>query len=208
MTCCSNKKEKDLNFKNLKIKTSNITTSEFKIVLLGDLSVGKSSIVNRYIKGNFSNKYIATIGGSFYAKNIKLKNNELIKLHIWDTGGSERFKSISNIYYRNADGALLIYDVTNEDSLFNLNYWIKELKSKVNNLVIAIVGNKIDVNDNLRVVSFIKSLEFAKNNNIDICKEISAKNGFGVDDIFYEVALKIFENKKNNEENIEYDNDF
>ena len=141
-------------------------------------------------------------------KNLKLKNNELIKLHIWDTGGSERFKSISNIYYRNADGALLIYDVTNEDSLFNLNYWIKELKSKVNNLVIAIVGNKIDVNDNLRVVSFIKSLEFAKNNNIDICKEISAKNGFGVDDIFYEVALKIFENKKNNEENIEYDNDF
>ena len=207
MTCC-NKNQKDLNFKNLKIKTSNITTLEFKIVLLGDLSVGKSSIANRYIKGNFSNKYIATIGGSFYAKNIKLKNNELIKLHIWDTGGSERFKSISNIYYRNADGALLIYDVTNEYSLFNLNYWIKELKSKVNNLVIAIVGNKIDVNDNLRVVSFIKSLEFAKNNNIDICKEISAKNGFGVDDIFYEVALKIFENKKNNEENIEYDNDF
>ena len=154
MTCC-NKNQKDLNFQNLKIKTSNITTSEFKIVLLGDLSVGKSSILNRYIKGNFSNKYIATIGGSFYAKNIKIKNNELIKLHIWDTGGSERFKSISNIYYRNADGALLIYDVTNEDSLFNLNYWIKELKSKVNNLVIAIVGNKIDVNDNLRVVSFI-----------------------------------------------------
>ena len=73
MTCCSNKKEKDLNFQNLKIKTSNITTLEFKIVLLGDLSVGKSSIANRYIKGNFSNKYIATIGGSFYAKNIKLK---------------------------------------------------------------------------------------------------------------------------------------
>lgn len=205
MTCCSNKKEKDLNFKNLKIKTSNITTLEFKIVLLGDLSVGKSSIANRYIKGNFSNKYIATIGGSFYAKNIKLKNNELIKLHIWDTGGSERFKSISNIYYRNADGALLIYDVTNENSLLNLNFWIQELKNNVNDLVIGIVGNKIDVNENLKNVSFVKCLDFAKKNGIFICKEISAKSGFGVDDVFYIFAEKIYENKIKNEENIEYD---
>ena len=126
MTCCQNKKTKLPDFKipKLKIQNETITTSEFKIVLLGDSSVGKSSIVNRYIKRKFSNKYITTIGASFYSKNIHLKNNKLIKIQIWDTGGSERFKSISNIYYRNADGALLIYDVINENSLLNLNFLI------------------------------------------------------------------------------------
>jgi Ras-related protein Rab-5C len=207
MTCCQNKKTKLPDFKipKLKIQNETITTSEFKIVLLGDSSVGKSSIVNRYIKRKFSNKYITTIGASFYSKNIHLKNNKLIKIQIWDTGGSERFKSISNIYYRNADGALLIYDVTNENSLLNLNFWIQELKNNVNDLVIGIVGNKIDVNENLKNVSFVKCLDFAKKNGIFICKEISAKSGFGVDDVFYIFAEKIYENKIKNEENIEYD---
>ena len=204
MTCCQNKKTKLPDFKipKLKIQNETITTSEFKIVLLGDSSVGKSSIVNRYIKRKFSNKYITTIGASFYSKNIHLKNNKLIKIQIWDTGGSERFKSISNIYYRNADGALLIYDVTNENSLLNLNFWIQELKNNVNDLVIGIVGNKIDVNENLKNVSFVKCLDFAKKNGIFICKEISAKSGFGVDDVFYIFAEKIYENKIKNEENI------
>ena len=207
MTCCQNKKTKLPDFKipKLKIQNETITTSEFKIVLLGDSSVGKSSIVNRYIKRKFSNKYITTIGASFYSKNIHLKNNKLIKIQIWDTGGSERFKSISNIYYRNADGALLIYDVTNENSLLNLNFWIQELKNNVNDLVIGIVGNKIDVIENLKKVSFVKCLDFAKKNGIFICKEISAKSGFGVDDVFYIFAEKIYENKIKNEENIEYD---
>jgi len=207
MTCCQNKKTKLPDFKipKLKIQNETITTSEFKIVLLGDSSVGKSSIVNRYIKRKFSNKYITTIGASFYSKNIHLKNNKLIKIQIWDTGGSERFKSISNIYYRNADGALLIYDVTNENSLLNLNFWIQELKNNVNDLVIGIVGNKIDVNENLKNVSFVKCLDFAKKNGIFICKEISAKSGFGVDDVFYIFAEKIYENKIKNGENIEYD---
>ena len=207
MTCCQNKKTKLPDFKipKLKIQNETITTSEFKIVLLGDSSVGKSSIVNRYIKRKFSNKYITTIGASFYSKNIHLKNNKLIKIQIWDTGGSERFKSISNIYYRNADGALLIYDVTNENSLLNLNFWIQELKNNVNDLVIGIVGNKIDVNENLKNVSFVKCLDFAKKNGIFICKEISAKSGFGVDDVFYIFAEKIYENKIKNEDNIEYD---
>ena len=136
--------------------------SEFKIVILGDLAVGKSSIANRYIQNTFSDKYVATIGASFYAKNIKLSNNELIKIHIWDTGGSERFRSISNIYYKGADGALLIYDVQKESTLTNLNYWIKELKDKVDSegLVLGFAGNKIDINENKRVITFNKGKEF------------------------------------------------
>ena len=211
MFCCmnNNNNKNDRNSLQNKINFHNNlkSISEFKIVILGDLAVGKSSIANRYIQNTFSDKYVATIGASFYAKNIKLSNNELIKIHIWDTGGSERFRSISNIYYKGADGALLIYDVQKESTLTNLNYWIKELKDKVDSegLVLGLAGNKIDINENARVITFNKGKEFAHKNGIKIFKEISAKSGIGVEEFFHEIAYNIFKNKQNNILKIEYD---
>lgn len=86
---------------------------EYKIVLLGDATVGKSSIAQRFCKDVFEEVYEVTIGGAYLQKSLTLKNGKKIKIHLWDTGGAERFKAMAPLYYRDAVGALLVYDVSN-----------------------------------------------------------------------------------------------
>ena len=104
---------------------------EAKIVLLGDVSVGKTSIASRYCKNSFNEHHINTIGGAYQQQNLVLNNGTKMKLHIWDTSGQDRFRSMTNLYYRDAQVAILTYDVTNEASLESLDYWLKELNDKV-----------------------------------------------------------------------------
>ncbi|XKL60908.1 hypothetical protein PGB90_007965 [Kerria lacca] len=116
----------------------------YKILLLGDSNVGKTSLIHRYCGDDYSGKYIATIGVDFKQKIIEL-DSLAIKLHIWDTGGAERFRTLTTAYYRGAMGILLVYDVTNIDSFNHLPYWLKTIEENASpNVVKVLVGNKCD----------------------------------------------------------------
>ena len=121
----------------------------------------------------------------------------MVKLHIWDTSGQERFRAMTNLYYRDAQVAILTYDITNESSFTSIDFWIEELKYKVENenMILCLVGNKCDVSDNERKVSNIKGKNFAEENKM-IFYETSAKTGDGIKDLFVTIATKVYEQMK------------
>ena len=167
---------------------------EAKIVLLGDVSVGKTSIASRYCKNSFNEHHINTIGGAYQQQKVVLSNGAMVKLHIWDTSGQERFRAMTNLYYRDAQVAILTYDITNESSFNSIEFWIQELKYKVENenMILCLVGNKCDVSQEERKISTIKGKNFAQENNM-IFYETSAKTGDGVKDLFVTIANKVYE---------------
>ena len=170
---------------------------EVKICLLGDVNVGKTSIASRFCKNRFNENYINTIGGAYQQQNIVLNNGTKMKLHIWDTSGQDRFRSMTNLYYRDAQVAILTYDITNESSFNSIEFWIKELRYKVENenMILCLVGNKCDVNINERKIMTNKGKNYANENNM-IFYETSAKTGEGVKDLFVTIANKVYEMQK------------
>ena len=173
-----NKEEKTLRIKTNPKEEEKIKTIEVKIVLLGNINVGKTSIASRYCKNVFNEHHINTIGGAYQQQKVILSNGSAVKLHIWDTSGQERFRAMTNLYYRDAQVAILTYDVTNESSFTGIEFWIKELKYKVenDNMILFLVGNKCDVNEDERKFSTNKGKNFADENNM-LFFETSAKNG-------------------------------
>ena len=172
---------------------------EIKVVLLGDQAVGKSSLVHRFCYNKFEDRYNITIGGAYLQQEATLKNGDKLKLHIWDTGGQEKFRSMANLYYKDAVAAILVYDVSNPDSLESLNYWIKELKENVDNdkFIISIAGNKCDLPLEARKITLQQGKEFCKENDIPIFIETSAKNGIGIKELFSYLAQKVYDIQKN-----------
>ena len=170
---------------------------EAKIVLLGDVSVGKTSIASRYCKNSFNEHHINTIGGAYQQQKVVLQNGSMVKLHIWDTSGQERFRAMTNLYYRDAQVAILTYDITSESSFASIDFWIEELKFKVENenMILCLVGNKSDVSQDERKVSTAKAKNFAQENNM-IFYETSAKTGDGIKDLFVTIANKVYEQMK------------
>ena len=175
---------------------------EAKLVLFGEQNVGKSSIAQRFCKNIFTGTHVATIGGAYQQQKVVLNNGITIKYHIWDTGGQERFRSMGNLYYKDASAAILTYDITNEKSLESLNYWIEELNNKCDTekMVIVLVGNKCDVESSERKIltSVGKSkIYFLFQGYADKNKmmffETSAKNDIGVKELFNSIAKKVYE---------------
>ncbi|XP_077830768.1 ras-related protein Rab-31 isoform X2 [Macaca mulatta] len=120
---------------------------ELKVCLLGDTGVGKSSIVCRFVQDHFDHNISPTIGASFMTKTVPC-GNELHKFLIWDTAGQERFHSLAPMYYRGSAAAVIVYDITKQDSFYTLKKWVKELKEHgPENIVMAIAGNKCDLSD-------------------------------------------------------------
>jgi len=197
MGCSNNKKDDDNKNKedtNVKLKMSGgkkTSEHEIKICLLGDVSVGKTSIASRFCKNTFNENYINTIGGAYQQQNIVLNNGAKMKLHIWDTSGQDRFRSMTNLYYRDAQVAILTYDVTNEQSLESLNYWLQELNDKVDqdNMLLCLAGNKNDVDPSEKRVPTSKGKQFAEEHNM-VFYETSAKTGAGVKELFQTIATK------------------
>ena len=175
-------------------KKQDIKEFEIKICLLGNLYVGKTSIASRYCKNSFTENYMNTIGGAYQQQNVVLNNGTKIKLHIWDTSGQDRFRSMTNLYYRDAQVAILTYDVTNEESFEGLNYWLNELSEKVerDSMLLCLVGNKNDVEPSKKTVPTSKGKAFAEENNM-IFFETSAKTGAGVKELFQTIAVKEYE---------------
>ena len=172
---------------------------EAKIVLLGDVSVGKTSIASRYCKNSFNEHHINTIGGAYQQQKVVLQNGVVVKLHIWDTSGQERFRAMTNLYYRDAQVAILTYDIACTTSFTSIEFWINELKYKVENenMILCLVGNKCDVSAEERKIPKIQGENFAKENNM-LFFETSAKTGEGVTDLFVTIANKVFELLKTN----------
>ena len=203
---CNNSSGNDINKPNeessLRIKSTpkedlKTKTLEAKIVLLGDVSVGKTSIASRYCKNSFNDHHINTIGGAYQQQKVVLNNGAMVKLHIWDTSGQERFRAMTNLYYRDAQVAILTYDITNESSFASIDFWINELKYKVENenMILCLVGNKCDVSPNERKIPTSKGKNYAQENNM-IFYETSAKTGEGVKDLFVSIANKVYEQQK------------
>lgn len=161
----------------------------FKIVTVGDSGVGKSNILRRYVRNEFSLETKSTIGVEFMIKHYKFnidKNSAIVKAQLWDTAGQERYQAISNIYYRGAVGLIVVYDITNKKSFENLkNILNKAIQLIDKNALILIIGNKMDLK-HLRSISFVEGETFASNNNASFV-EVSA-----LDDINITTALDTF----------------
>jgi len=181
---------------------SELATNDFdaKIVLLGNSGVGKTSLVLRYVQGTYTTEQNSTIGASFMTKRMFLDDWK-IKLQIWDTAGQERFKSMTPMYYRGANAAILVYDCTQSDSFECVKDWVRELNTNVrSDIVIAIAGNKTDLEP--RVISFAKAKEYAE--SIDaLLFETSAKQDKGIEDLFFAVARKMIDTQTAKSKNAE-----
>ncbi|KAI5967544.1 YPT52 [Candida margitis] len=162
---------------------------QFKLVLLGESAVGKSSIVHRFVKNTFDDARESTIGAAFLTQSITIPETQTtIKFEIWDTAGQERYKSLAPMYYRNANAALCVYDITSHNSFARAQDWIKELKKQApSEIVVALVGNKVDLED-AREVQPEEVDEYITELQSDgfkiIRAECSAKNGDGVVELF------------------------
>ena len=162
------------------------------ILLLGDLAVGKTSLIARYTNGVFNETYISTVGIENLLKQ-EIINNENVLVKIWDTAGQERFRAITPSILRNAEGVIIVFDVTSKDSFENIKEWINTLKINIgdntNSIPVIIVGNKID-KENEREIEKNDALKFAEDNKYKYF-ETSAKTGEGVDDTFRDMAKQI-----------------
>ena len=167
----------------------------FKIVLIGDASVGKTNILSKYLNNEFDANSKATVGVEFATKNFTIEDN-VIKAQIWDTAGQERYRSITSAYYKGAKGCLLVYDITRKATFETIDKWISELKSTSdNNLTILLIGNKCDL-ESQRQVTKIEAEEKAKYHNIAFM-ETSALDGTNLDKAFDVLINDVY--KKNNQ---------
>ena len=167
-----------------------------KLLLLGDSSVGKTSIIIKYISNKFMDTNIATLGVDYMDKTVDY-NNLKVFLQIWDTSGEEKFRSITRNFYRNADGLLVVFDLTCKESFNHVKNWINEAKEHKNDIKTILVGNKLDLEDE-REVDKETALKFAGKNNLKYL-ETSAKNGKNINNSFKEMIALILNDKTEQE---------
>ncbi|BBM99405.1 Ras-related protein Rab-21 [Marchantia polymorpha subsp. ruderalis] len=166
----------------------------FKLVLLGDGRVGKTSMVLRYVNNIFSDKQTATIQASYLTKRVNV-DGLTVTLAIWDTAGQERFHALGPIYYRDADAAVLVYDLMDKDSFARVKSWVKELRKMANkNIVLTIAGNKCDM-DRHRTVDLQDSERYAESIGAHHFLT-SAKSNTGIEEAFLDVAKRVLEVRK------------
>ncbi|MQM03800.1 hypothetical protein Taro_036583, partial [Colocasia esculenta] len=162
----------------------------FKVVLIGDSGVGKSNLLSRFTRNEFSLESKSTIGVEFATRSIHV-DEKVIKAQIWDTAGQERYRAITSAYYRGAVGALLVYDVTRHVTFENVERWLKELRDHTDaNIVIMLVGNKGDLR-HLRAVATEEAKTFAEKEGT-FFMETSALESMNVENAFTEVLTQIY----------------
>jgi Ras-related protein Rab-5C len=163
----------------------------YKLVLLGDASVGKTSLVGRFVTNQFNEAVETTVGAAFSTQSVTTDSGRSIKFEIWDTAGQERFKSLAPMYYRNASCAVVVFDLTSETSFSRAKEWVKQLSLSNNpNIVIGLAGNKSDVPSSQRQVKPEEVKQFVLDEGL-IYFETSAKTGNNVQKIFEAIANKL-----------------
>lgn len=162
----------------------------FKIVIVGDASVGKSNILTRFIRDEFMSNSRSTIGVEFATKNITIKNR-VIKAQIWDTAGQEKFRALSKTYYRGAVGCLVVYDITSSESFSHVEKWLSEVKDTADEKLVAmLIGNKVDLEDK-RAVNDQEAAEFAEKHGLGFM-ETSAKDNLNIEAAFNKLINEIY----------------
>ena len=176
----------------------------FKLLLIGNSSVGKSCILLRFSDNIFNDNFLPTIGVDFKIRTFDLQS-KTIKMQIWDTAGQERFKTITSSYYRGAHGVILVYDITDRQSFKDLENWLLETEKHASEDIVKIlVGNKNDL-ESSRVVTYNEGKNYAINNGMEFI-ETSAKVNVNIEEAFFTIARKIkekvqkFEEKHSNEQ--------
>ena len=163
----------------------------FKLILIGNSGVGKSSITTRATKNYFDDSYVATIGFDFFSLNIMI-DEQNIKLQIWDTCGQEIYRSLISSFYRNSSLAFLVYSIDSYESFINLKNWLNELKINSNpDIKLFLIGNKVDlIND--RKIESKQGQDFATENNFSYFMETSAKDGTNTKEMFIYAAKILY----------------
>eukprot|EP00922_Rhytidocystis_sp_ex-Travisia-forbesii_P072980 GHVS01108778.1.p1 GENE.GHVS01108778.1~~GHVS01108778.1.p1 ORF type:complete len:225 (+),score=30.18 GHVS01108778.1:119-793(+) len=165
---------------------------EAKVVLLGDSGVGKSSLALRFCQGRFSPFHEVTIGAAFLQQTVRLTDGGQLKLHIWDTGGQERFRAMAPLYYRDAAGAIIVYDCSHAPSFESVKFWVSELAQKgPPNCCVVVAGNKCDLPD-LQPIDKDSLQALTRVGDDMLHLECSAKTGVNVGLLFESLAEKIY----------------
>jgi len=172
----------------------------FKLLIIGDSGVGKSSLLVRFADNHFSGNYITTIGVDFKIRTIEI-NGERVKLQIWDTAGQERFRTITSTYYRGTHGVIVVYDVTSGESFANVKRWLHEIDQNCDVVNRILVGNKNDDPDR-KVVLTEDARRFADQMGIQLF-ETSAKDNINVEEMFRAVTELVLKSKKDQKERLD-----
>ena len=165
--------------------------NNYKIVVIGDINVGKTSILSRFSYGSFEQSYMPTLGIDFFTKNL-FYEDKTIRLILWDTAGQERFRSLIPSYLKNADCIIIVYDITNKDSFNSLAHWLNDAKNNtIEGTIFVICGNKIDLKEK-RVVTNEEIDEYINKENL-LYVECSAMNGEGIKELFNLISKNLGE---------------
>mmetsp|Transcript_18403 Transcript_18403/g.52149 ORF Transcript_18403/g.52149 Transcript_18403/m.52149 type:complete len:210 (+) Transcript_18403:33-662(+) len=164
--------------------------SRCKLVFVGDFGVGKTSIINRFLHGSFDCVYRSTIGVDFAAKTVTLGSSAPVRLHLWDTAGQEKFRSLASMYIRDAAGVMVVYDVTSRDSFLSVPKWIGDIRAAHGDgPCIFLVGNKTDLSAEAEV-SPEEGEEAARLSGAEFVR-VSAKAGSNIEALFQQVAARV-----------------
>ena len=159
---------------------------KIRVMLIGDSNVGKTSIIKRYCNNQFSPSYISTVGIDFETKYLRL-NGKIINLQIWDTAGQERYKVLAKNYYKNSDGFIIVYDITDKKSFNNVANWITQIKDSASeNVKCVLLGNKCDLEE-LRQVDINQGKDLANNYHLKFY-ETSAQKGNNIQKVFTDLV--------------------
>ena len=162
-----------------------------KYIIIGDSAVGKSNILTQYVYEKFSEEFQSTLGVEFAAKNAVI-DNKIYRIQIWDTAGTESFRSITRAYYKNSVCAFIVYDITKRETFENVQVWLDDIKNQCpQTVLLVLVGNKLDL-ENERQISYEEGESFAQKNNMYFF-ETSAKTGVNIENLFLKSAETINE---------------
>lgn len=170
----------------------------YKIILVGDATVGKTHLLSRYIRGTLPKAPQATIGVEFATRTVPLEVGGTVKAQIWDTAGQERYRSITSAHYRRAVGALLVYDITKKSTFLNAAKWLEDLRQNAEpDIVVMLVGNKKDLTQkdpSCRQVEYDAAATFAQRQGL-FFSEASAVSAYNVKHIFEHLLQEIYNQK-------------
>ena len=164
-----------------------------RVVLIGDSQVGKTSLVQRFVRSSFEKQQRSTIGAVFHTYERSYNGIDVV-MQIWDTAGQEKYRSLGPIYYRNSVAGICVFDMTNKETLSGLEKWISEFRKQTNEPILYIVGNKIDIQDKITVTEE-EAKAFSKSQNAKLIYS-SAKTGENVQEIFESIFQDLGANGK------------